>query len=224
MTEDEWLVCTDPRPMLESLRDKVSERKLRLFMVACCRRVWNALEEDDRQAPVEVAERFADGQADAEELADAFGELTDSCPVRIWDECVNATVADFVEFDAISCAQAEAFEAAHKACWANGEYPDDAAKQAEELAQTRLLHDLFGNPFHPITIVRSIRTRSIVSLARAAYDERLLPSGELDPVRLSVLADALEETGASQEMIDHLRGPGPHVRGCWVVDAVLGKR
>ena len=60
-------------------------------------------------------------------------------------------------------------------------------------------------------------------MARAAYEERFLPSGELDPARLSVLADALEEAGAEGELLAHLRGPGPHVRGCWAVDLVLGK-
>jgi hypothetical protein len=64
---------------------------------------------------------------------------------------------------------------------------------------------------------------TVKSLAEAAYEDRLMPSGELDPVRLSVLADALEDVGADAELIEHLRGPGPHVRGCWVVDALLGR-
>jgi hypothetical protein len=61
-------------------------------------------------------------------------------------------------------------------------------------------------------------------LAQAAYDERLLPSGHLDTARLAVLADALEEAGcADEELLGHLRGPGPHVRGCWLIDLLLGK-
>ena len=55
-----------------------------------------------------------------------------------------------------------------------------------------------------------------------AYDDRALPSGHLDPARLAVLADALEDT--DEQILGHLRGPGPHVRGCAAVDAVLGKR
>jgi hypothetical protein len=66
-------------------------------------------------------------------------------------------------------------------------------------------------------------TPAVVALARAAYDERLLPSGELDPQRLAVMADALEEAGAAEEALAHLRGPGPHVRGCHAVDACLGR-
>jgi hypothetical protein len=61
-------------------------------------------------------------------------------------------------------------------------------------------------------------------LAEAAYAERQLPAGALDPARLAVLADALEEAGLTDaELLHHLRGPGPHVRGCFAVDAVLGK-
>jgi hypothetical protein len=60
------------------------------------------------------------------------------------------------------------------------------------------------------------------ALARAAYDERSLPSGTLDLTRLAVLADALEDAGVADEaLVGHLRGPGPHVRGCWALDRVL---
>jgi hypothetical protein len=62
-------------------------------------------------------------------------------------------------------------------------------------------------------------------VAQAAYEERSLPAGEMDPVRLAILADALEEAGCGNEAIlGHLRGPGPHVRGCWVVDLVTDRQ
>jgi hypothetical protein len=64
----------------------------------------------------------------------------------------------------------------------------------------------------------------VVQLARAAYEERILPAGHLDPARLAVLADALEEAGCDNtEMLAHLRSPGPHVRGCYVIDAIMSK-
>jgi hypothetical protein len=69
------------------------------------------------------------------------------------------------------------------------------------------------------------RTPVVLALAGAAHEERLLPSGHLDPDRLAVLADALEEAGCSgSALLGHLRGPGPHVRGCHVVDLLLGKQ
>ena len=61
----------------------------------------------------------------------------------------------------------------------------------------------------------------VVRLAEAAYEERQLPAGTLDSGRLSILADAMEEAGCTDtDILGHLRGPGPHVRGCWVVDLV----
>jgi hypothetical protein len=64
----------------------------------------------------------------------------------------------------------------------------------------------------------------VVALAQAAYDQRELPAGHLDRARLAILADALEEAGCTdQTILGHLRGPGPHVRGCWAVDLILGK-
>ena len=64
---------------------------------------------------------------------------------------------------------------------------------------------------------------SALGLAQAAFAERQ-PDGTLDPVRLGVLSDALEEAGCTDEAIlSHLRGPGPHVRGCWALDLVLGR-
>jgi hypothetical protein len=90
--------------------------------------------------------------------------------------------------------------------------------------QAGLLRDLFGNPFRRPAFKRRWRTPDVASLTLAAYEERLLPSGELDPLRLAVLADALEEAGASGEMAGHLRSAGPHVRGCWALDLILGKQ
>jgi hypothetical protein len=93
--------------------------------------------------------------------------------------------------------------------------------------QTGILHDIFGNPFHPITISPAVLTWNdavVVRLAQSAYDERHLPGGTLDNTRLLILADALEETGCTDtDILAHLRSPGPHVRGCWVVDMLLSK-
>jgi len=87
-----------------------------------------------------------------------------------------------------------------------------------------LVRCLFGNPLMPVSLDPASRTPAVVSLAQAAYDERILPAGTLDPARLAVLADALEDAGCSDaDLLSHLRGSGPHVRGCWVVDLLLEK-
>jgi hypothetical protein len=95
----------------------------------------------------------------------------------------------------------------------------------EGSAQSQLLRDLFGNPFRPVALDPAWLSPTVTALAQAAYEERSLPSGELDLARLKVLADAIEEAGCpDQAILDHLRGPGPHVRGCWPVDLVLGRK
>jgi hypothetical protein len=90
-----------------------------------------------------------------------------------------------------------------------------------------LLRDLVGNPFRPVNISPSWlrwNDAAVVHLAQAAYDNRILPAGTLDNARLAVLADALEEAGCTDEQIlGHLRSGGEHYRGCFVVDALLGK-
>jgi hypothetical protein len=94
------------------------------------------------------------------------------------------------------------------------------AVQRERMAQATLLHDLFGNPFRLIVIEPFwIRWKNgtIPKLAQAIYDERRFAD-------LPILADALEEAGCeSADLLGHCRQPGEHVRGCWVLDRLLGK-
>jgi hypothetical protein len=79
------------------------------------------------------------------------------------------------------------------------------------------LRDIFGNPFRPVTIDPRWLTFSVLDLSRAIYDERAFE-------RLPILADALMDAGCdNDDILNHCRGDGPHVRGCWVVDLLLGK-
>ncbi len=103
-----------------------------------------------------------------------------------------------------------------------------AAMDAETGWQAKLLRDVVANPFRPASIVDPAwlawRGGVVRELARAAYEGRLLPEGTLEPARLAVLADALEEAGCDYaELLGHLRGPGVHVRGCHALDLLLGK-
>jgi hypothetical protein len=94
----------------------------------------------------------------------------------------------------------------------------------ERRSECHLVREVFGNPFRPVSLSPTWRTPQVVALAQADYEQRELPAGTLDPARLAVLADALEEAGCDQaDLLGHLRGPGPHVRGCWAVDLLLGK-
>ena len=80
-----------------------------------------------------------------------------------------------------------------------------------------LLRDIFGNPFRPVAFDPSWGSSAALGLAWSMYESR-------DFAAMPILADALEESGCeSADILSHCRGPGPHVRGCWVVDLVLGK-
>jgi hypothetical protein len=93
---------------------------------------------------------------------------------------------------------------------------------------TALLRDIIANPFRPSpplsAVVLAWNDRTVPRLAEAIYEERQMPAGTLDPGRLAILADALLDAGCDDEaLLAHLRSPGPHVRGCWAVDVILGK-
>ncbi|MCE9560510.1 MAG: hypothetical protein K8U57_00505 [Planctomycetes bacterium] len=80
-----------------------------------------------------------------------------------------------------------------------------------------ILRRIIGNPFRPVSFSREWLTPTVTALAAEAYASRDFSS-------LPILADALEDAGCQQqELLEHCRQPGEHVRGCWVCDLVLGK-
>jgi hypothetical protein len=232
MTEQEWLESTKPGPMLGFLRSRLSARKVRLFGCGFLRLIWQQLDgKEGSQQAVVVAERFADGEATGTELrkamrtAEATAEAwSDPALVEPVRQAVDTTSDDAWEF----------FERVYYETTEEFAEPDIESPRSRKLVKERqaarhglyvhLLRDFFGNPFRPITLDPTWLTPTVVSLAQAAYDNLLLPAGALDPDRLAVLADALEEAGChATDVLGHCRGPGPHTRGCFVVDALLGK-
>jgi len=88
---------------------------------------------------------------------------------------------------------------------------------AERLAQCALLRDLFDPLYWPRTIDPLWRTPLVLSMGRSIYDEHSFGD-------LPILADALEEAGCENaDLLSHLRGRGPHARGCWALALVLGR-
>jgi hypothetical protein len=214
MDEHEWLTSNNPFALLSApLTSQASARGLRLFACACYRVVWNHIEPDEHRELVEVAEAVAEGEATAEELAARYDGLVRG-DIYVQHDGRISTI-EWVE-DAVYWTRDVLW-------WAKRQADPSSSGHGEDRPFVALLHDIFGNPFHPVAFDPAWRTPTVVSLAQAAYDERLLPSGELDRDRLLVLADALEEAGADTVLLEHLRSPGPHVRGCFAVDALLGK-
>jgi hypothetical protein len=218
MTEAEWLASDDPIPMLNNLGNEPNDRKMRLFACACCRRVWGWIPNPDERAAVEVAERFTDGQATLEErratleliyFASGSGPALYASHSDLDDPRYTFSADVFG-----TCTSAQELAKRHRGS------PDQ-----EKPAQADLLRCVFGLiPFRPAAVDPALLTPTVLALAQAAYDERLLPSGELERVRLAVLADALQDAGCDDpDILSHCRDDGPHVRGCWVIDLVLGK-
>jgi hypothetical protein len=249
MNEDEWPASKDPQAMLEAVRGKVSDRKLRLFACACVRQIWHLLTDEQCRNAVEVAERFADGLATDSELNAVRATARDAAGDTAWD-AAGDTAWDAAGDVAWTAARTAARTITGVAAWA-------AAWDAAWDTQSNLLRDIIGNPFWPTQLAfqhdgkrpaegftvsgRLVRraehsshlyeyadrcvwlTPNVLSLAAAVYEGRDPANGHLDPVRLGILADSLEEAGCGGVLLAHLRSPGPHVRGCWAVDLVLGK-
>jgi hypothetical protein len=204
--------------MLRLVGVRASQRKMRLFAVACCRRLWGRLSDERSRRAVEVAERFADGEATTPERSAARQSarevITRYSGAAAWYPAAAAAYA----------AEYRGWHAAWYAAEAAGNHAGQKARPAEVKVQADLLRCVVGNPFRPASVSPAWRTPQVVALARAAYDQREMPAGTLDLPRLAVLADALEEAGCDQpDVLDHIRGPGPHVRGCWVLDLLLGR-
>jgi hypothetical protein len=220
VTEEEWLACADPTPILAFLRVKASDRKLRLFAVACCRRIWHLFRDDNDRQAVEVSERLADGLAtNAERRAAALaagGGYGDAGGAAV---CAVGVPPIHAAERASDCAASAFATAGERTLLPN--HQDNPAWQrlfdAERASQCDLTRDIFGNPFRPLVFDPRWRSADTVGVGRGIYEDRGFD-------RLPLLADALMDAGCSDEqVIGHCRSEGPHVRGCWVVDLVLGK-
>lgn len=298
MDEAEWLATSDPKPMLEYLEgppstemremfghsfpittydsNLISERKARLYGVACCRWLSDLYDEphcqrlidyglsaevfEDRgfKVPkadcclkaIELAERISEETVSEEELTaliEAVNALNQAGGLYAashdsTDEYEHQLVATAEVASAIGNAcsghpirpgifgqrTGGAFETLTAVVWrtaqaaayrkglafvhiTTGGDPDNRAVNAA------LLRDVVGNPFGPIALDPAWLTSDVLALARGIYDERAFD-------RMPILADALQDAGCENaDVLNHCRGDGPHVRGCWVVDLLLGR-
>jgi hypothetical protein len=227
LTEEEWLSCAVPVLMLPALWGKTTARKGRLFAAACCRLHWTTLKDLRSQRAVEIAEQFADGGMEEDDRVQAEAAAWRAC-ADIWQAREQEAISGLLwtlQRDHVFASLAE---------WAVSGYPFDPRDvnggipsrlfqecDREDMVFSPLLREVFGNPFRPARIDWLWRTPDVIALANAAYECRDLPTGTLDRAHLGILADALEEAGCTEQAIlNHLRGPDRHVRGCWALDLV----
>ncbi len=264
MTEAEWLACDNPDRMLRHLlgrerargflamlglrrsdeslpRSLPSERKLRLFVTACCARIDSLLRDERSRNASQVSLRYADGLADTQELfvarANAWSAVEAYDPSvfaeyagvaggsghsgKSWFWAARAaakTAAEDIEevLTALPAAERAAIEAATEARSA-----EPWAEAIGAAVRAGLAREVFGNPFHPAPppapAVLAWNDATVPRIAQGIYEEQAFD-------RLPILADALLDAGCDdEELLVHCRTPGPHVRGCWALDAILGK-
>jgi hypothetical protein len=229
MTEADWLSCTNPYEMLRWLsgRKRPSERKARLFAAACARAVEHLLQEERHRRAIAVAERLADGEATEEERERAHQRTHRKTNSSDWKA--------FATVWSVSAGGEQIWSAADNAC-GNACLALDRLREGGPAAArfASLLRCIFGGPARPAglcgarhrrggpncaacRLIRAANDGAAARLAQTAYAERNF-------AELPVLADALEDAGcAGAELLAHLRGPGPHTRGCWALDLVLAK-
>lgn len=200
MTECEWLSATDPTPMLVFLQGKATDRKLRLWATACCRRYWSQILPQSSRDAILKLEQSADGLATEPELGAAFHAHERTFGKHTHDGIyygIEAAVG--LDFGYVLF----------------GVAPDEGSKELHGSAE--ILRDIFGNLFRLVTADPAWLTSDVVALATGIYADHAFD-------RMPILADALQDAGCeSDAILSHCQGDGPHVRGCWLVDLILGK-
>jgi hypothetical protein len=210
MNETTWLTCADPLPMLDYLQGRASDRKLRLFAVSAYRLILPWITDSTSRIAMGVAEEFSDRLTGAEELA--------SARATAYRTYLNSYANSIFAY---AVADANAAHAAHIAT-------RDVETVQPVSKLVALLRDLVGNPFRPLpSLDRGVlvwNEGTISRLAQRVYEQRPLPAMNLDSACLAVLADALEDAGCTERLlVEHLREPGLHYRGCWALDTILGR-
>jgi hypothetical protein len=221
MTEAEWLHCGDPELMLTFLKPRLTERKVRLHACACCRVIWHLFPDERGRLAVETAERLADGLASGEEADRLSEELRlKAAPTSMVGRLAERAASLALSRDGMMTrAWSYVVIASEGQSSPSGTFLSRFALHSNA-PFAELLSEIVGNPFHDVQLAPSVFAALdgiVVKLAQSIYEEKAFD-------RLPILADALEEAGCADEaLLSHLRSSGPHVRGCWAVDLVLGK-
>ena len=236
MTEAEWLSCRTSRKLMDFLHGdflhgRMSERKLRLIGCACARRVWSRVKLNECHVALDVAERIADGIASEAEVSEGFRlanyarDMNTGTAIGIPRryKTREARCAAWAVYELVEPLDREyrdylniVYSCVLRAMEFLKDMPPDPT--GHFLHQARVIRDIVGNPFRPVTFDSGWRTSDVMLLAQRVYDTR-------DFSAMPILADALQDAGCTaDDLLSHLRDPKQiHYRGCWAVDLALGK-
>jgi hypothetical protein len=215
-----WQSSADLDAMLAHIRGRISDRKLRLFACACIRQGWEVLEGESGRAAVEAAEAYADGGQTKAGLKRVRQAVT------AHKDAMNRQRGGVWVHDPVRHAEYCLCEAAKRAASEGNLW--NAIRQARltlhythlrdrEAELPALLREIVGDPFRPVAVEPGWQRSTVLGLARGIYEERAFE-------RLPILADALQDAGCEDAgVLAHCRSAAPHVRGCWVVDLLLGR-
>jgi hypothetical protein len=213
MTEEEWLTCDDARAMLRAVASGASDRKKRLFAVACCRHLGRLPTVPEFTEALEASEHHADVKPNKAALRRARQAVRSVRP-KTWDGRRSRE-----NWSALWLAEQAATE---KISWLvaseiDGFVARDMLPEANRPPVPALARCIFGNPFRVPGFRAEGLSPNVLDLARSIDRDRAFD-------RLTILGDALEEAGCVDESIlSHCREPGVHAKGCWVLDLILGK-
>ena len=218
MTEEEWLECSDAQQLLSGVpQSQKTDRRIRLFRVACCNQFRRYLTIKEARDAVKIAEGFVEGLVTIEQLRGAYyggaGRfITYIQNKKNWKSRRDNQLGERIEWAgyAIDTCSPDAMDL----------YPNPDAEPRLFLKEVSpsVAREIFGNPFRPITPDTSWLTPTVLALAQGIYNEKAFD-------RMPILADALQDASCNNEdILNHCRLPGHHVRGCWVVDLLLNKK
>jgi hypothetical protein len=218
MTEAEWLAATDHRQLIAAVERQrmASERKRTLLACACVYRIWLLFHHKQSRLVAELREQIADGSL-APVLKESASLDATNEPLYNPDEPPNVPEYMLWRGNIAWAIQ----EAARSVADFSNTLPDsptwNTAFESECAVQWRFAHDIFGNPFRPITLNPACLTSTVVTLTTGIYEEKAFD-------RMPILADALQDAGCDNEdILNHCRQSGEHCRGCWCVDLILSK-
>ena len=202
--ESQWLAITEPNILASYVNRKASHRKRRLLQCAFCRTRWDLRTRWALKDALEKAEAFAD-------------DLTDTTVLEAAQVMLQIPWTDLV----LGSARRHLLEAASRALELDVSCRSPAQTPEEKDLHCTLIRDVIGNPFRIGPLIADAwlawNNAAVVRVAHTIYQQRAFE-------QLPILADALEDAGCDDaDLVGHLRSPGPHTRGCWALDLVLGK-